>query len=303
MKQKDIKILWGRSGNKCAKCKAALSQDPSAVDASYTLGQQAHIVGEKAAAARGKSPLNEDERNSYHNLILLCPTCHVEVDSNEADWPIEKLHQIKSVHELWVSETLSSITDKQALAENAGIASLIDGAVEQCQLGHWREWSSWALGPSPQWKKGHVDSIYTYRQSLVGAIWPEGMDEFKRASLSLAILLHRATEKFIEHADLNDGIWRTVRFYKLVNPNPNYDRDVDRFEAWLEECYAVVYEATKAANWFADVIRRDINPMFFREAGKFVIEEGPYSDLSYYTRLYEFSEEEKMAHPQALFDA
>ncbi|MEA1975365.1 MAG: hypothetical protein U9N10_07360, partial [Bacillota bacterium] len=42
-------------------------------------------VGEKEDAARGKSQLSLDERNTYHNLILLCPTHHTEIDKNEED--------------------------------------------------------------------------------------------------------------------------------------------------------------------------------------------------------------------------
>ena len=111
IQQKDIKLLWGRSGNRCAMCKVELTQDKNTDNASFTLGEQAHIVGEKEKASRGQSPLSEKQRNSYHNLILLCPNHHTEIDNNEQDWPLEKLHQLKSEHELWVSETLSATTD------------------------------------------------------------------------------------------------------------------------------------------------------------------------------------------------
>ena len=46
IKGKDIKILWGRSGNRCAICRTQLTQDAAAVSAAFTLGEQAHIVGE-----------------------------------------------------------------------------------------------------------------------------------------------------------------------------------------------------------------------------------------------------------------
>lgn len=46
-----------------------LSQDKKSVDASLTLGEQAHIVGDKEDAARGKSTLTDEERNTYHNII------------------------------------------------------------------------------------------------------------------------------------------------------------------------------------------------------------------------------------------
>lgn len=133
MNQKDIKLLWGRAGNRCSICRKELSQDSQSVNASFNLGEQAHIVGEKDGAARGKSPLTVEERNTYHNIILLCPNHHIEIDSNETDWPIEKLYQIKSQHELWVKETLSDATDLQKAAKQIAITSIIDAAVELCE--------------------------------------------------------------------------------------------------------------------------------------------------------------------------
>lgn len=124
--QKDIKLLWGRSGNRCALCQTTLTQDKEAVTSSFTLGEQAHIVGEKEGAARGKSPVSLEERNSYHNLILLCPTCHTEVDSNEEDWPVEKLYKHKSEHELWVTESLSETIDHVKLAHDTTAAAIVD---------------------------------------------------------------------------------------------------------------------------------------------------------------------------------
>lgn len=104
----------------------------------------------------------------------------------------------------------------------------------------------------------------------------------------------------MEHADLvgeDLDTWRAVRFYKITNPNPNYDEDLKKYDDWVEECCQLVYETTKAANWFADVVRREINPLFFLEKGKFIVEEGPMADLSNRTRLLEFTEEEKTRFP------
>ena len=269
------------------------------MNASYTLGEQAHIVGEKEDAARGKSTLSLEERNSYHNVILLCPTCHTNIDENEEDWPIELLHNRKSQHELWVTETLSETVDHVRLANETATSFLIDSAVTKCRLEAWKSWSSYALSSDPRWREEHVDSIYDFRQQLVGAIWPKDTDELKRATQTLGILLHRATCEFLEHADLVNEVWLPVKFYKLRNPNPNYDRDLAKYEAWLKSCYNFVYEATKAANWFADIVRKDINPMFFVEHGKFIFEEGLFIDLSYRTRLLEFTDEEKETFPDA----
>lgn len=55
MLQKDIKLLWGRAGNRCSKCRCELSQDAAASNAAFTLGEQAHIVGEKEGLPDGQT--------------------------------------------------------------------------------------------------------------------------------------------------------------------------------------------------------------------------------------------------------
>jgi hypothetical protein len=68
----------------------------------------AHIVARSEDGPRGESQLTLQERDKYSNLILLCPTHHSEIDKNYKDWSIDKLHRIKTEHEAWVSEQLST---------------------------------------------------------------------------------------------------------------------------------------------------------------------------------------------------
>lgn len=104
--QPDIKLLWGRAASLCAICRTELTQDSKSTNLSFPVGEQAHIVAEKDNGPRGDSMLPVEERNSYHNLILLCPKHHIIIDRDVADFPVEKLYIIKSRHELWVRDTL-----------------------------------------------------------------------------------------------------------------------------------------------------------------------------------------------------
>lgn len=300
--QKDTKLLWGRSGNRCAICRVELSQDTKSANASFTLGEQAHIVGEREGAARGKSPLTEAERNSYHNLILLCPMHHTEIDKNEFDWPVERLHHAKSSHELWVRETLGDSADVRLVAKQVAVTSIIDTAVDLCRLEDWKRWTHGALSPDPHWDGELPDAIFEFRQRVAAAIWPEDFDELKRATTTLAVTLHTASRTFMEHSRYENGTYWPHKFYKAGGFNPNYDADLERYEEWLNSCWAAVVDATRAANWFADVVRRDINPMFFAERGKFVVLEGPFTDLSMRASIPEFSEEEKAVFPHSLLN-
>lgn len=300
MLQKDIKLLWGRAGNRCSKCRCELSQDAVATSSAFTLGEQAHIVGEKEGAARWSDALTLDERNSYHNLILMCPTHHTEIDKNEADWPVEKLHYLKSTHELWVRETLADSADLKVVAKQVAVTSIIDAAVELCDLENWRNWTSFALAPDPSWRHELPGAIFEFRQRVAAAIWPVEFEELKRAATTLAILLHKAATTFMQHSVSSTDRYLPSKFYKGAGHNPNYAGDLEKYKAWLKECWTLVGEATRAANWFADVVRRDINPMFFAERGKFVILEGPFEDLQYYASIPEFTDEQKASMPAVL---
>ena len=79
---KTHKILWGRSGNKCAICKNTLivdSDDPN--DDPSIVGDEAHIIARKETFTRGDyESLKPEQREHYSNLILLCKVHHKQID-------------------------------------------------------------------------------------------------------------------------------------------------------------------------------------------------------------------------------
>jgi hypothetical protein len=97
----NIKLLWERAGSKCALCRRRLDHLTDAGKQAL-LGEAAHIVAESPDGPRGNSILDQNERNSYLNLILLCPTCHTTVDKDPSEYPVERLHMFKTKHELRV---------------------------------------------------------------------------------------------------------------------------------------------------------------------------------------------------------
>lgn len=102
MRTKDIKILWGRSGNRCAICKIELTPDGEV----ETIGEIAHIISQSPDGPRGDEKLPLEKRNDYSNLILLCPNHHSEIDKSPESWPTTRLQNIKGEHEKWVSAQL-----------------------------------------------------------------------------------------------------------------------------------------------------------------------------------------------------
>jgi hypothetical protein len=276
-----------------------LTQDKKLASDSFPLGEQAHIVGESKSAPRGKSPFTKDERNSYFNLILLCPTHHTIVDNNPEDYPIEKLHLIKDQHELWVESTLSKSKDMRKTAQDVIYADLIDATVEACQLDSWDEWASRALSPDMSWDEGAHERLFKFLNKILGAVWPKTLPELECALKKLTYEIYEAIQTFEEHCEpskAKDNILVEERFYKShgwIEDHNVYQQLFNEYEAWHGKCEKHVIEATKAANWLADVVRRDVNPLFFATKGKFFVIMGPYAGLTWRSVFLEYTEEEK----------
>src|SRR5688572_22788416 len=103
------KMLWGRSGNRCAfeGCGQLLIQEVSGARTSV-IGEEAHIVGRESRGPRGESALPLAERDNYENLILLCPAHHKIIDDHPEEFTIAVLSEMKQVHETTVSTDVST---------------------------------------------------------------------------------------------------------------------------------------------------------------------------------------------------
>jgi hypothetical protein len=93
------KILWGFSGNACARCGTQLVMTPTAIDDQHAIvGRECHIVAQAPSGPRGMSGSRQD-LDGYDNLILLCANCHAVVDGQSGQFPPEKLRGLKEAHE------------------------------------------------------------------------------------------------------------------------------------------------------------------------------------------------------------
>lgn len=299
MRESDIKVLWGRSGNRCAICRCELTMGPDHTR-QVPLGEQAHIAAKTTDGPRGESALKTEERDQYHNLILLCPSDHSRIDKLVDSYPVERLHQIKTDHELWVQSSLALTPDvTRHEAYSFLYAHLVDSAVEACDLKHWKAWTSHALGLAASWDRKRLDSLRGFRHQMLRAIKPGHFVELERSLDTLAITCHQAVELFLRHAEKQEGRLYARQFYKDLREwdTEKHERLFRKWECWVETCELWLFAATKAANWMADVVRRDINPYFFLTDGKFVVERGPLMDLSWETMLLEFTDDEKASLP------
>jgi hypothetical protein len=91
----DIKLLFARSGNRCAfpKCRAPLAINNSLI------GEVCHIKGNQPDSARHDPNQTNEERHAYANLILMCRIHHTVIDDDEETYTVERLYKLKAAHE------------------------------------------------------------------------------------------------------------------------------------------------------------------------------------------------------------
>ena len=103
---KTRKLLWGKSGNKCAICKRVLSVDATLKDDESIIADECHIISERENGPRYDQSYPKEKINSYENLILLCRIHHKQVDDQCTKYTAEVLQKNKEEHEKWVTERL-----------------------------------------------------------------------------------------------------------------------------------------------------------------------------------------------------
>ena len=121
------KLLWGRNGNRCSMpdCRRELIAKQTGSDPPVPVGEMAHIAGKKLDSPRYDSAMSDAERNSYDNLILLCPSCHTKVDRQVGTYTVKRLHQIKQDHVMWIASLLKRGTLDVTFVELETVANYI----------------------------------------------------------------------------------------------------------------------------------------------------------------------------------
>ena len=296
IKEKDIKLLWGRAANRCSfpDCSMKLSQDKKTATVSFPIGEQAHIVGKEKGSARSNSILSEDQRDSYHNLILLCPNHHTVIDKNPEDYPIEILHMMKSQHEHWVDSNLSESHDLKTKASDVIYAHLIDLAVEGCSFNTWENWMSALYSPSHSIREDIYHKVIVYTLKMYKAIWPGTLPELEGAMKLFSTTMNTMLNFYMKNAEsIKDHFKEDRSFKKQMQPEKLYREWADRRDRWERYLDELIIEVVKAANWLADLVRRDINPLFMATDGKFSLNGGLTDNFSFYTIVPEYSTDEK----------
>ena len=112
--------------------KKILVIDETSTDDPSVIGEEAHIIAQRNDGPRGDSPLTQEQRDKYENLILLCSIHHKIIDDQEKEYTVGKLIQFKQKHEKWVKENL--IIDDKKIKDDELYSTYIEKFIELTDL-------------------------------------------------------------------------------------------------------------------------------------------------------------------------
>ncbi len=269
---KDNKILWAKAAGRCSmkdcRKEVIVASEDLTSEKKTLIGENCHIVGEKNTkeSPRGLSSLSEKERNSYTNLILLCRNHHRIIDQDEEIWTIERLHQIKDEHELWVETSLSVAENK----DDIWYVDLINLITEELHLEKWDPICDHALRHIVYEK--FICGINHISHYIFRAVFPKKRLLLEEKIKNLDNHASKFSKHFMSNAEPAEDEWfRAKTFYKDIYPNPNYHRDLDKYNQWQKISLDLLFNFVVALNEFSNQVREEINPDYLKYQGKFVV--------------------------------
>lgn len=219
--EKSIKLLWSNAAGRCSfsSCDERLTVEQAAEYAPYTLGEMAHIKGNKPTSNRYDEKQSDKKRDSYENLILLCPTHHTLVDKaeNEARFTVKMLLEMKVEHEKKVASRLDDvkIEDLEQLKNELSIL-----LAENYQA--WQEYGPFSDKAN---KNPHSDEIYAlWTSSRLSIIVPNNRKAKKLLVKNRELfsrIEQRIVSKFLHHIDSYEKWVNDEIAYPTVISFPN----------------------------------------------------------------------------------
>lgn len=85
------------SGNQCAMLSCTVRLVYEKVDT--VKGIMCHIEAASEGGPRYNPNQSEDERYDFKNLIILCPNCHKDIDTNPEKYTVGDIMLFKEQHE------------------------------------------------------------------------------------------------------------------------------------------------------------------------------------------------------------
>ncbi|HEY6414424.1 MAG TPA: HNH endonuclease signature motif containing protein [Edaphobacter sp.] len=271
-----------------------LVHEASGLDDPSIIGQACHIVAQRVDGPRGNSPLNDAQRDSYSNLILLCSIHHKLVDDQPNAFTAERLHEIKQDHETYVDGLFDQIT-KQSQFDQEIVAEYIDEYSRMSDLDGWQAWTSWLLGGNPRIEAQRFEELKNIAPWAISRIWPQSnFDKTQRALENFRRIAGDFVNTFQKHAQLTPAseiprVYETKRFYRIEEWDEGlYSKLLQRYECHIAFIEDYVFELTRAANLICDAVRAEVMPSFRIKEGALLVTSGPGMSLQFTTYRPEY---------------
>lgn len=98
--------LFADSAGHCSRpqCHRYLFSNGDKAD--YHIGEMAHIIAASENGPRADTKVDPEAKADYNNLILLCPSCHAEIDKAPGIFPAQMILEWKVNHKKRVTESI-----------------------------------------------------------------------------------------------------------------------------------------------------------------------------------------------------
>jgi len=303
---KTHKMLWGRSGNRCAfpSCRRLLVEDESQTDDASIVGDEAHIVAREIDGPRGQSLLTSEERDKFDNLVLLCKIHHKQIDDQPNNFTIDVLQKMKNEHLNWVNLNLNPNINKQK--EDELYAKYIDKWIELANVTNWKNWTSFVFGSGqPRISANQLNNLIELNEYIYSRIWPRQYANVEFAFNNFRLILNDFINVFNvyrENIGESDELWySTEKIYKRLKEwdNEEYHRLVKKFDYYVDLVQDLACELTRSANYLCDQVRNCLSSSFRLKEGVLLISVGPDMNFFWKTVRLEFdsNKESSMSYP------
>jgi hypothetical protein len=98
--------LFADSAGHCNRpeCQRYLFSNQMVAD--YHIGEMAHVIASSVKGPRAEKKIEADRKADYDNLILLCPSCHTEIDKAPEVFTVEMIKDWKTNHKRRILEVV-----------------------------------------------------------------------------------------------------------------------------------------------------------------------------------------------------
>lgn len=279
---KTHKLLWGKSGNRCAfkSCRIELVMTEHETGNKAIIGEEAHIVAKNVSGPRGDNPITLDLRDEYENLILLCRHHHKLIDDNPINYSVDDLRLMKEEHENWIKNNLDY--DKGKESTDSIVASYIDVWLCEMKIDQWIYWSSdFILVLDNYIEQAFFDKFVDIERYIKSRIWPKGYENIEKAFKNFSYILHDIRIVFLMYSKTWHDNYCTEKFHKLKKTNEYYWQVFPAWEFHTGLIADLGLELTRAANHICDQVRKDFHSSFRLKEGLIMIGSERHLEATY----------------------